>query len=76
MWPPGDTYQHLMDRIAAATTADDLELLGATARMQFAMDARIVQLEAMIDGKRRLLQARRALEREVRDAAEDIEELD
>ena len=76
MWPPGDTYQHLMDRIAAATTADDLELLGATARMQFATDARIVQLEAMIDGKRRLLQARRALEREVRDAGDDIEELD
>jgi hypothetical protein len=76
MWPPGDTYQHLMDRIAAATTADDLELLGATARTHFATDARLVQLEAMIDGKRRLLRARRALEREVQDAAEDIEELD
>ncbi|HUQ83304.1 MAG TPA: hypothetical protein VM076_19275 [Gemmatimonadaceae bacterium] len=64
--PDGSVYEQLLDRIASAGFLDELELLRAAAHAYFITDARFATIERMIEGKIKVVRAKRALDREVR----------
>ncbi|HUQ83673.1 MAG TPA: hypothetical protein VM076_21150 [Gemmatimonadaceae bacterium] len=73
--PAGSSYQQLLDRIAAADSLDELELLRAAAHTYFATDARFATVDRMLEGKIKFVRARRALDREIWESSgEDIDE--
>jgi hypothetical protein len=56
-WVGRTPFDRMMDEIAAASSVREIDHLRAEVRRDFAGDARIPELEAVLDAKRRLLAA-------------------